>query len=39
VIEDLVRAQNACMGSWEIDEANRAWTEKREAVFFPPRKP
>src|SRR5438552_1243709 len=39
VIEDLVRAQNACMGSWEIDEANRAWTEKREAVFYPPRKP
>ena len=36
VIEDLVRAQNACMGSWEIDEANRAWTEKREAVFYPP---
>src|SRR2546425_3041645 len=39
VIEDLVRAQNACMGSWEIDEANRAWTEKREAVFYPPRTP
>src|SRR6059036_3558457 len=36
VIEDLVRAQNACMGSWEIGEANRAWTEKREAVFYPP---
>src|SRR5207245_2506658 len=34
-----VRAQNACMGSWEIDEANRAWTEKREAVFYPPRTP
>jgi hypothetical protein len=24
------------MTSWEIEEANRAWDEKREARFFPP---
>jgi enoyl-CoA hydratase/carnithine racemase len=36
-IEDVVRAQNDCMASWETAEANRAWTEKREAVFHPPR--
>jgi enoyl-CoA hydratase/carnithine racemase len=35
-IEDLVRAQTDCMASWEIEEANRAWQEKREAVFYPP---
>ena len=35
-IEDVVRAQNECMASWEIAEANRAWQEKREAVFYPP---
>jgi len=35
-IEDVVRAQNDCMASWETAEANRAWTEKREAVFHPP---
>jgi enoyl-CoA hydratase/carnithine racemase len=34
-IEDVVRAQNECMASWETAEANRAWTEKREAVFHP----
>src|SRR5262249_27230961 len=38
-IEDLVRAQDDCLASWEMTEANRAWQEKREAVFFrtPPR--
>jgi enoyl-CoA hydratase/carnithine racemase len=36
IVEDLVRAQRACMESWEIEEANRAWQEKREAVFHPP---
>lgn len=36
LIEDLVRAQHACLASWEIDEANRAWQDKREAVFYPP---
>jgi len=36
MIEDVMRAQAACMASWEIEEANRAWDEKREARFFPP---
>jgi enoyl-CoA hydratase/carnithine racemase len=36
-IEDVVKAQTECMGSWELDEANRAWRERREAVFYPPR--
>lgn len=38
MIEDVVKAQNACMASWEIDEANRAWAEKREALFYPPKR-
>jgi enoyl-CoA hydratase/carnithine racemase len=37
-IEDLLQAQNLCMASWETDEANRAWQEKREAVYHPRRK-
>jgi enoyl-CoA hydratase/carnithine racemase len=36
MIEDVMRAQQACMTSWEISEANQAWDEKREACFFPP---
>ncbi len=36
MIEEVVAAQHDCMASWEIDEANRAWQEKREAVFHPP---
>jgi hypothetical protein len=32
----VMRAQNACMTSWEMDEANRAWDERREARFYPP---
>lgn len=36
MIEDVVRAQDACMASWEIAEANRAWDARREAVFYPP---
>jgi enoyl-CoA hydratase len=36
MIEALVEAQRDCMTSWEIDEANRAWREQREAVFSPP---
>lgn len=36
LIEDLVRAQNECMTSWEMDEANRAWDERRDARFYPP---
>jgi enoyl-CoA hydratase/carnithine racemase len=35
-IEDVVAAQMECMRSWELDEANRAWTAKREARFYPP---
>ena len=38
LIEDVVKAQNACMASWEIDEANRAWSDKREALFYPPKR-
>jgi len=34
-IEDLLHAQNLCMASWETEEANRAWQEKREAVYYP----
>lgn len=36
MMEEVMRAQAACMASWEIEEANRAWDEKREARFFPP---
>jgi enoyl-CoA hydratase/carnithine racemase len=36
MIEDVVRAQNECMTSWEVEEANRAWDEGREARFYPP---
>ena len=36
MIEELMRTQDACMASWEVEEANRAWQEKREAVFHPP---
>jgi len=36
MIEALVRAQGDCMSSWEIAEANRAWSEQREAIFYPP---
>jgi enoyl-CoA hydratase/carnithine racemase len=35
MIEEVVRSQNDCMTSWETEEANRAWREKREAVFHP----
>jgi enoyl-CoA hydratase/carnithine racemase len=34
-VEDVMAAQLACMASWETAEANRAWQEKREAVFHP----
>jgi enoyl-CoA hydratase/carnithine racemase len=36
LIETVLRAQQDCMASWETAEANRAWQEKREAVFHPP---
>jgi hypothetical protein len=35
MIEELLESQDACLASWEIAEANRAWQEKREAVFHP----
>ncbi|MBI4594168.1 MAG: enoyl-CoA hydratase/isomerase family protein [Candidatus Rokubacteria bacterium] len=35
MVEELARAQRACLASWEIAEADRAWQEKREAVFHP----
>jgi enoyl-CoA hydratase/carnithine racemase len=34
-VEDVMAAQLDCMASWETTEANRAWREKREAVFQP----
>lgn len=34
MIEELVRAQSECLASWELEEANRAWEERREARFF-----
>jgi enoyl-CoA hydratase/carnithine racemase len=34
-IEDVMDAQRDCMASWEAEEANRAWQEKREPVFQP----
>ena len=36
LIDEVVEAQMECMRSWEMDEANRAWDERREARFFPP---
>lgn len=39
MIEEVVQAQRDCLASWEIDEANRAWQEKREPVFQRPRQP
>ena len=37
MIEEVVRAQNACMATWETAEANRAWRDKREAQYHPTR--
>jgi enoyl-CoA hydratase/carnithine racemase len=37
LLEEVLRAQDECATSWEMEEANRAWREKREARFFPPR--
>ena len=34
--EDVMRAQGECMTSWEMEEANRAWDERREVRFYPP---
>jgi enoyl-CoA hydratase/carnithine racemase len=34
-IEEMLKLQQDCMESWEMEEANRAWLEKREARFVP----
>jgi hypothetical protein len=36
MIEELMRAQAECMSSWEMEQANRAWDERREVRFYPP---
>jgi enoyl-CoA hydratase/carnithine racemase len=36
MIEEVMRAQNECMTSWEMERANRAWDERREPRFYPP---
>lgn len=35
LIEELLRRQAECMTSWEMEEANAAWREKRPAQFVP----
>jgi hypothetical protein len=35
-VEDVMVAQLECLASWETAEANRAWMESREAVYYPP---
>jgi len=39
LIEPVLQALHECMASRETAEANRAWQEKREAVFVPDRGP
>ena len=36
LIDEVVAAQMECMRGWELQEANRAWDERREARYFPP---
>jgi enoyl-CoA hydratase/carnithine racemase len=36
ILEEVLRAEGECTASWEMDEANRAWREKREARYYPP---
>ena len=36
MIEEVMRAQIECMTSWEVEQANRAWDERREPRFYPP---
>jgi enoyl-CoA hydratase/carnithine racemase len=38
-IEDVLRAQDDCMRSWETTEANRAWQDKREPIYHPRPRP
>jgi enoyl-CoA hydratase/carnithine racemase len=37
MIEEIVRAQQDCMGSWEIEAANQAWDASKTDVRFYPR--
>ena len=37
MLEEVLRAQADCMASPEMEEANRAWVEKRPARYFRPR--
>src|SRR3989442_8421306 len=36
LLEEVLTAQDECVTSWEMGEANRAWHEQREARFYPP---
>jgi len=36
LIEEMLRLQDQCMTSPEMEEANAAWQEKREARYVPP---
>jgi enoyl-CoA hydratase/carnithine racemase len=36
MIDEVVAAQLECLRGWELQEANRAWDERREARFYPP---
>jgi enoyl-CoA hydratase/carnithine racemase len=39
MIEEVMRAQQACMDSWEIEAANRAWdVSKKDVRFHPPQR-
>jgi len=38
MIEEVVRAQQDCMGSWEIEAANQAWDVSKTDVRFYPRR-
>lgn len=35
-IEEIIRAQDECLASWETRAANQAWDERREVRFYPP---
>jgi type I site-specific restriction-modification system R (restriction) subunit len=37
MIEEIVRAQQDCMESWELEAANRAWDASNKDVRFYPR--
>ena len=36
ILEEVLQAQAECGASSEMDEANRAWRDKREPRFYPP---